>query len=249
MLSPLCDPRAEAVVERLHAQGDRQFKFLLRHYLLNVIPKRLIGRKYTYPDQDFMRDKLVPLDRDKCYLCYLLCRAINARRIVEFATSFGVSTIYLAAAVRDSVLAIGGSGVVIGTEVEPTKAAAAKSNFVEAGLAEFIELREGDARETLKDTGGPVDLLLLDSWIPLARPILELVAPQLRQGAIVLCDNTTQFRGEYREYLDYVRHPANGFRSMVVPHAGGLELSVKLPLPGTGIHGPSGKSSASVAAQ
>ena len=143
MLSPLCDPRAEAVVERLHAQGDRQFKFLLRHYLLNVIPKRLIGRKYSYPDQDFMRDKLVPLDRDKCYLCYLLCRAINARQIVEFAMSLGVSTIYLAAAVRDNVRANGGSGVVIGTEIEPTKAALAKSNFVEAGLAEFIECAKG----------------------------------------------------------------------------------------------------------
>jgi len=229
MLNPLCDPRAEAVAERLHAMGAHQSKSLVRHYLLNVLPKRWLGQKYTYPDAAFMRDKLVPLDRDKCYLCYLLCRAVHAKRVVEFATSFGVSTIYLSAAVRDNVRENGGSGIVIGTEIELSKAAAARANFNEAGLAEFVDLREGDARETLKDTGGPVDLLLIDSWVPLARPILEIVAPQLRPAAIVLCDNTTQFAKEYEDYLEYLRNPENGFRSMVVPHAGGFELSVKLP--------------------
>lgn len=231
MLNPLCDPRAEAVIERLHAMGERQSKSLVRHYLLNVLPKRWIGRKCTYPDAAFIRDKLVPLDRDKCYLCYLVCRAVNAKRVIEFATSFGVSTIYLAAAVRDNVRENGGSGVVIGTEIEPSKATAARANFKDAGLAEFVDLREGDARETLKDTGGPVDFLLIDSWIPLARPVLEIVEPQLRSAAVVLCDNTTQFAKEYSDYLDYVRNPENGFRSMVVPHAGGFELSVKLPIP------------------
>lgn len=230
MLNPLCDPRAEAVANRLHAIGERQSRSLVRHYLLNVVPKRLVGQRYTYPNSTFMRDKLVPLDRDKCYLCYLLCRAVNAKRVVEFATSFGVSTIYLAAAVRDNVRADGGNGIVIGTEIEPSKATAARANFIEAGLEKFIDLREGDARTTLKDTNGPVDLLLLDSWIPLARPVAEIVAPQLRPGAIILCDNTTQFAKEYSEYLAYVRNPANGFRSMVLPHAGGFEFSVKIPI-------------------
>jgi predicted O-methyltransferase YrrM len=44
----------------------------------------------------------------------MLCRAIGARRIVEAGTSFGVSTLYLAAAVRDN-----GGGVVFGAEYEP----------------------------------------------------------------------------------------------------------------------------------
>jgi predicted O-methyltransferase YrrM len=175
-----------------------------------------------------MRDKLVPLDRDKCYLCYLLCRSVRARRVVEFATSFGVSTIYLAAAVRDNVRQNGGSGIVPGTEIEPTKAQAARANFTEAGLAEFIDLREGDARETLKDAGGSVDFLLLDSWIPLARPIAELMAPKLRSGAMVMCDNTTQFAGEYKDYLDFIGNPSNGFRSITLPYDGGFELSVRI---------------------
>ncbi len=63
----------------------------------------------------------------------------------------------------------------------------------------------------------------------LAGPVLEMVAPQLRTGAVVLYDNTTQFARDYRNCLDYVRNPENGFRSMVVSDAGGFEFSVKLP--------------------
>ena len=72
--------------------------------------------------KDFRSDKLVALDRDKAEFCYQLCRATNARRIVEVGTSYGVSTLYLAAAVRDNIRAAGGDGVVIGTEYEPRKA-------------------------------------------------------------------------------------------------------------------------------
>src|SRR5207245_20585 len=130
----------------------------------------------------FRSDKLVALDRNKAEFCYQLCRASNARRIVEAGTSYGVSTLYLAAAVRDNVRATGGDGVVIGTEYEPTKAAAARAHFDEAGLSRFIDLREGDLRETLKQIEGPVDFMLVDIWIAMARPALDLVAPPLRPG-------------------------------------------------------------------
>src|SRR5262249_43350083 len=141
----------------------------------------------------FRSDKFVALDRDKAEFCYQLCRATDARCIVEVGTSYGVSTLYLAAAIRDN----GGDGVVIGTEYEPGKASAARAHFEQAGLSRFIELREGDLRETLKEINGPVDFLLVDIWVGMARPALELVAPHLRSGAIVVCDNTKQYREEY----------------------------------------------------
>jgi predicted O-methyltransferase YrrM len=175
----------------------------------------------------FRSDKLVALDRDKAELCYLLCRASNARRVVEVGTSYGVSTLYLAAAVRDNVRAAGGNGVVIGTEYEPQKARAARAHFEQAGLSRFIDLREGDLRETLKQIGGPVDFMLVDIWIPMARPALELVSPHLRPGAIVVCDNTEQYRSEYADYFAFLKDPANGFRTMTLPFDGGLELSVR----------------------
>jgi predicted O-methyltransferase YrrM len=215
-LSPL-DARADAVASRLHVRSERQLREMRRP-----------GRRTPRDQVEYLRDKLIALDPEKCVLAYLLCRATNARRIVELGTSFGVSTIYLAAAVRDNIAAGGGRGVVIGTEIEPGKVAAARANLETAGLARFVQIREGDARRTLRDVGGPVDFFLVDSWIPLARPVLDVVAPQLRHGAIVLCDNVARFERAYGDFLAHVRNPARGFRSLLWPYRGGIELSVRV---------------------
>jgi len=214
--SVIRDPELERLLADLHARSDEQ----------------VTSPAHPSPTAEelktFRRDKLVALDRDKAELCYQLCRASNARRIVEAGTSYGVSTLYLAAAVRDNVRATGGDGVVIGTEYEPTKAAAARAHFDEAGLSRFIDLREGDLRETLKQIEGPVDFMLVDIWIAMARPALELVAPHLRPGGIVVCDNTERYRAEYADYLAFLEDPAHGFRTMTLPFDGGLELSVRV---------------------
>ena len=218
-MSVLHDPALEGLLDRLHQQSDAQIAEMNDYS----------GRHDSNPARlkAFRSDKLVALDRDKAELCYQLCRALGARRIVEIGTSYGVSTLYLAAALRDT-LANGGDGVVIGTEYEPAKAAAARAHFDEAGLSRFIELREGDLRETLKTLEGPVDFVLVDIWIAMARPAIELVAPHLRPGAIVLCDNTQQYRNLYADYFDFINAPANRFRTMTLPFGGGLELSVRL---------------------
>jgi predicted O-methyltransferase YrrM len=88
-------------------------------------------------------------------------------------------------------------------------------------------LREGDLRETLKLVDGPIDFMLVDIWMPMARPALELVTPHLRLGAIVICDNTARYRSEYADYFAFLNDPANGFRTMTLPFDGGLELSVR----------------------
>lgn len=229
-ISPLADPCLEAVLARLHAQDRRQFAAIVRRYL-----PRLLVSPFTRgsavdvsspAEADFLRDKLVAIDADKGRLAYTFCRALDARLVVEVGTSFGVSTLYLAAALRDNAALGGGERKVIGTEIEPSKADAARANWAEAGLEGFIELREGDALETLADLKGPIDFLLIDTWIPLALPALKLLTPQLRTGAIVMCDNVRQFAKSYKPYTDHVRDPANGFRSMLWPGQGGIELSV-----------------------
>ena len=187
-------------------------------------------RDFTQTDRGkaVLADKLVALDRNKAEFCYALCRGLNARCVVEAGTSFGVSTIYLAAAVRDNAGADERRGVVIGTEHEPAKARVARENFATAGIAEFVDLREGDLRETLKHIESRVDFMLIDIWVPMARPALERVAPRMRVGSMVVCDNTARFRKAYRDYFDFLNDPANGFLTMTLPFAGGLELSVKI---------------------
>jgi predicted O-methyltransferase YrrM len=186
--------------------------------------RRLLGRKLEAGEQAALfKDVYIPVNPDQGQLLYLLARSIGAKRIVEFGTSFGVSTIYLAAAVRD-----GGGGRVIGTELEPSKHAKAAQHLAEAGLSDFAEVRLGDARETLQDVPAPVDLVLLDGWKDLYLPILELVKPKLRRGSLVLADNIFTFKKGLRPYVEHVQSEANGFRSSTLHLSDGFEMSLYL---------------------
>ncbi len=220
--NPITDRQINDVLDRLHARAGRELPGVVAHLAWGAV-KGLVGAKRANDsDETYVRDKLIPIDRGQGWLIYMLCRSLQARRVVEFGTSYGVSTLYLAAAMRDQ-----GGGLVIGTEIEPGKARHARNNFAEAGVADSIELREGDALVTLEDCGGPVDFLLVDGFPKLARPVIELMAPQLRKGAIIVCDNVGHFRRTFADYLDFVRRPANGFVSTLLPLRGGTELSVK----------------------
>ena len=225
MASILNDPKLESLLDRLHAQSDIQIDET-NAYFDQREQEFAIDHEDFYDDDMvcFLSDKMVALDRDKAEFCYLLCRSLRATRIVEAGTSFGVSTLYLAAAVRDNQVE---NGVVIGTEYEPRKVEIARANFKEAGLSEFIDLREGDLRKTLQDVGGPVDFMLVDIW-EVALPALELVSSSLRPGAIVVCDNTAVDAAEYRDYFEFVNDPRNRFRTMTVPFDGGFELTVRV---------------------
>jgi predicted O-methyltransferase YrrM len=155
-------------------------------------------------------------------LIYMLCRGLKSHRVVEFATSVGLSTLYFAAAMRDN-----GGGLVIGSELVPAKVATARHNLAQAGLDQYADVREGDARETLRDLGGPVDFVLIDGWPhasghSLARQVIEIVAPQLRVGGYVMNDNAEP------DFLEFIRDPTNGFLSVTLPLKGGTELSVKV---------------------
>lgn len=151
-------------------------------------------------------------------LLYICARTRNATRVVEFGTSFGISTIHLACALRDN-----GGGTVVGTELEPTKAARAQEHLIAAGLADFVDIRVGDALDTLRDgVGGLIDVVHLDGAFSLYRPVLQLLEPHLQPNALVLAENGTP------DYLDYVRDPGNGYVSLTLPFdpVRGNELSL-----------------------
>ncbi|KHN98380.1 O-methyltransferase [Metarhizium album ARSEF 1941] len=180
---------------------------------------------------EVMRDKYIALDQDKAQYVYALCRATGARTIVEAGTSFGVSTIYLALAAAANAAGGGKPARVIATEHEPTKAATARENWHQCGkeVADVIDLREGDLRETLKDEVDDVDLLLLDIWTPMALPTLQVVQPKIRPGAVVIADNTMGFGAGYKDFLEYMRGPESPFISLTLPYKNGLEMSVYVP--------------------
>ncbi|MBE2969821.1 O-methyltransferase [Burkholderia cepacia] len=180
---------------------------------------RLMRSKTDYTDlYARLKDYPLPVSRETGTLLYMLARSGGARAIVEFGTSFGISTLHLAAALRDN-----GGGRLITSEFEPSKVARARANLTAAGLADLVEIREGDALRTLAaDLPDSVDLLLLDGAKGLYPEILALVEPHLEAGAFVVADNA-----EYSpDYLAYVRAPENGYLS--VPFGGDVELSMRI---------------------
>jgi predicted O-methyltransferase YrrM len=165
-----------------------------------------------------MKDAYLAVSRETAALLYMLARSTGARAIVEFGTSFGISTLHLAAALRDN-----GGGRLITSEFEPSKVARARENFIAGGLSDLIEIREGDALQTLaRDLPERIDLLLLDGAKGLYPAILALVERRLRPGALIIADNADWSP----EYLERVRSPVHGYMS--VPFAGDVELSMRI---------------------
>jgi predicted O-methyltransferase YrrM len=153
---------------------------------------------------------------------YMCARTCKAQLIIEFGSSMGISTIYMAAALRDM-----GGGRLIGTELEPSKAERAQANLAAAGLGDLVELRVGDARETLKPGfGGDIDMAMLDGAFSLYLPVLKLLEPHLKPGALIIGENAF---AEADGYIDYVRDPQNGYLSQPLPFdpGRGNEFTVK----------------------
>ncbi len=220
-LHPLLrDPKIEAVLDRAYREWKAQRRKLVR--LVPLLPRLLLGGKLDWSDMvSRTKDLYLPLAPEQGGLLYVTARAIGARRVVEYGTSFGVSTLFLAAAVRDN-----GGGTVIGTEIVPEKADVARANFAEAGVGDLIDLRLGDARDTLRNCGGPVDLVLLDGFKDIELEVLQILQPQLRPGALVFTDNIFTFKADNADKRRYVADPRNGFRAVVLPLKDGMEAAV-----------------------
>jgi len=220
--SPIRDSRINAVIERLHESRRHPSRYSAIRSALKRAAWYGGPRANPDPDPGEYAEYGFSIYPEQGALIYLLCRGMRAQRVVEFATSIGMSTLYFAAAMRDN-----GGGTVIGSELVPAKVAAAGRNLADAGLSRYADIREGDARHTLRDLGGAVDFVLIDGWPvgegrSLARQVIEIVAPQLRVGGYVMNDN-----GE-PDFLEFIRDPANGFLSVTLPLKGGTELSVKI---------------------
>ena len=211
-----------SLLERLHQASDAQDSTVADWVAPGDIARPTGFEPFESESRGFYRDKFVAIERDKGQFCYSVCRAVGATRVVEAGTSFGVSTLYLAAAVHDN-----GGGAVIGTEYEPTKAVIAEQHFLEAGLSEYIDLRVGDVLETLQPPHLPIDFILLDIWGPIAGRVLALLGPHVRLGGVVIADNIVSRSTLYGELIQYLDDPANGFATQALPFDGGLAFAVK----------------------
>jgi predicted O-methyltransferase YrrM len=224
---PFHHPQIEAVLAREHAAAESD-KWRLIPRLPAYFFAALSGR---LNDPAFRRrvfsDVYSAVTPERGALLYLAARAIRATRIVEFGSSLGISTIYLAAAVRDNLAAgTAGPGQVTGSEMDPRKIEAASRNLEEAGLAEIVRILPGDALETLRDIPAPQDMVFLDGRKDMYLAVLKMLQPKLRPGAVVVSDNIESFRKELVPFLEYMHSEKSGFASSMLKISDGMELSV-----------------------
>jgi len=220
-MTTLTEAPLAPLLDRLFAEADASEAETAAHVadLSDEEHARLMRSKTEYLEL-YGRLKNAPLavSRETGTLLYMLAQSSGARTIVEFGTSFGISTLHLAAALRDN-----GGGRLITCEFEPSKAARARANLTAGGLIDLVEIREGDALETLSvNLPETIDLLLLDGAKALYPEILNLVESRLRSGAFIVADNA-----DYSpDYLARVRSPAKGYIS--TPFADDVELSMRI---------------------
>ncbi len=206
------------LLARLYAQAAATTSPLLEQTPAAEVD-RLMRSKTEYRQlYGSIKELWLPVGQETGTLLYVLARLGKARTLVEFGTSFGISTLHLAAALRDN-----GGGQLITTEFEPTKVAQARAHLEAGGLLDLVELRCGDALETLaRDLPPRIDLVLLDGAKALYNDILSLVESHLSPGALILADNVDFCP----DYLARVRAPANGYLS--IPLTEEVELSWKI---------------------
>ncbi len=212
-------PQTSATLERLHeqARGDRW-------KIARGVPSVLAGLLRGIPAQrsmiPYLSEAFIPVSPDSGRFLLENVISSRAKNIVEFGTSYGISTIYLATAARET------GGRVVGTEIEPRKHAKALEHLRQAGVDDLVDVRLGDALETLKDVND-VDFLLLDGWKDLYLPVLDLLLPKMAPLAVVVADNIFTFRKAMRPYVARMQAPGSGFYSVTVPIGEGMEFSVR----------------------
>jgi predicted O-methyltransferase YrrM len=217
-MNTLQSSRVASLLDRLFAEADTATSPIFRN-VPGSERARLLNSKTEYLQlYTLMKDLWLPVSPETGKLLYMLARSIRAKTVIEFGTSFGISTLFLASALRDN-----GGGRLITTEFEPSKLARAREHVMEGGLIDLVEMREGDALHTLS-VGLPdqVDLVLLDGAKPLYVDILRLVESSLRPGALIVADNVDLCP----DYVGHVRTAQSSYLS--VPIADDIELSIRL---------------------
>jgi caffeoyl-CoA O-methyltransferase len=141
--------------------------------------------------------------------------------VLEIGGSRGYSTLWLAAGVRYL------GGRVLSVEQDPRKIEAWHRNIAEAGLADWAELLEGDAREVVPAINDVFDLVFIDAEKEDYEQLFQAARAKLEPGAVVIADNVLSHAETLAQYTEARRRDAT-LESVTVPLDRGLELSVVL---------------------
>jgi len=126
------------------------------------------------------RDHVPIVEWETGRLLAVLCKVLDPR-VLEVGTAIGYSTLHMAEQLEE--------GRITTLEYDADRAAQARASWEQAGVADKIELIEGDARETIEGVEGPFDLLFVDAMKVDYAGYLEKGASLLSDRALVVIDN------------------------------------------------------------
>lgn len=196
-------------LDRLHKESEGEIFTILKGLSKGIFRKL---------EPNDMKDAYISMSREQGIMMYELILENKAKNIIEFGTSFGISTLYLAAGAKEN------GGKVITTELLKEKVHVAKMNFQEARLGNYIEIREGDAMLTLRDAPEQIEFLLLDGWNDLYLPLLKILEPKFKNGCIIVTDNVNF--SSANPFLEYVRNHKNYKSTYLNPNDNRTEKSI-----------------------
>lgn len=207
-------------LKQLHHQASGQDALVFARALPAIIAGKFTGRSTFEAAEPYLAKAFIPVSEKFGRFMYLTALSRGAKNIVEFGSSYGISSIYLAAAARET------GGFFTGTEKDSAKAAVALENLDAAGLSRWSDIREGDALESLAPLEGPVDFLFLDGWKDLYIPVLKLLEPKFAPGAIVFADNIHSFRKTLKPFVDYISDTSGDYETTILDIGSGVSFSV-----------------------
>lgn len=159
----------------------------------------------------------------------LLIRSTNSKRVLEFGTCLGYSTVWIAQALKET------GGRLISVEYRKDLYEITKRNIELAGLSEVVELILGDASEVINTVEGPFDIILQDSDKSLYSPMLEKCIRLTRKNGLIIADDALfkpmgipeKFSDPVHEYVKKIFADKRLYSTMF-PIGDGVAISMKL---------------------
>jgi len=151
---------------------------VVERYLRDLRPER--SPLMREMEEHAERDSIPIVHWETGRLLAVVCRALDPV-VLEVGTAIGYSTLHMAEQLE--------RGRVVTLERDPERAAQARSYLERGGVADRVQLVEGDALETLPGVEGPFDLLFVDASKGEYARYIELAEPKLTERALMVVDN------------------------------------------------------------
>jgi predicted O-methyltransferase YrrM len=226
----LCGMKAAGIYMRFKPfTFTKEIHDTIKAYIHNLITPDNPILPRILDDEAESSDALPSIGPDVGKLSGLLIRLISAKKVLEFGTCLGYSTVWLAEAVKAT------GGRLVSVEYDKKFFDITTKNLARAGLSRYVQLIRGDANEIIDTLEGPFDVIFQDSDKDLYPIMLEKCIGLVRKNGLLITDDTLFKPMGLPEHLcasiEKFNHLVFGdprLYSTILPIGDGLVVSVKV---------------------